>query len=90
MTVKEIVKLYLRDKKYDGLRKSGECGCLADDLAPCDCISGECEPAYFGRILEVKIVDPTDGIAFCFEEHDFGTVAGWFRIDELERIGNAK
>ena len=46
-TVKEIIIDYLEKNGYDGLCNDfGECGCLKDDLAPCECISTECKPGY--------------------------------------------
>jgi hypothetical protein len=45
MTVREIVKKWLEDNKYDGLCTEG-CGCECSDLFPCggqdfvDCESG--------------------------------------------------
>ena len=45
-TVKEIVKKYLEDNKFDGLFSDGECACIIDDLAPCDGICFECEAGY--------------------------------------------
>jgi hypothetical protein len=50
MDVKEIIKSWLKQNKYDGLCNGMiECGCGVDDLAPCDngpC--GDCEPAMKG------------------------------------------
>jgi hypothetical protein len=47
-TVMDIIRQYLRREGYDGLVDAeGECGCLIDDLAPCesDEIVG-CRPGY--------------------------------------------
>lgn len=47
MNVKEIVEKYLRENQLEGLFNSdGECGCLLDDLCPCDGEIGKCEPGY--------------------------------------------
>jgi len=47
MDVKEIIKEYLSKNGYDGLvNAEGECGCLSDDLAPCDNMESECLPGY--------------------------------------------
>ena len=45
MTVKEIVKDYLRKNGFDGLC-SENCGCGLDDFMPCDCETNNCQPAY--------------------------------------------
>lgn len=36
----------LKANGFDGLVVPGECGCLADDLSPGDCLCGRCETAY--------------------------------------------
>lgn len=48
MCVKEIVKSYLKSKKFDGLcNEDIECGCGIDDLMPCgDVHELNCVPAY--------------------------------------------
>jgi hypothetical protein len=47
MTIKEIISKYLTDNGYEGLFNSdGECGCLLDDLCPCDGEIAECQPGY--------------------------------------------
>ena len=47
MTTKEIIENYLRENSFDGLVQIDlECGCGLDDLAPCDQIGLDCEPAY--------------------------------------------
>jgi len=46
MNCREIVKKYLEENGYDGLYCHGECGCLLDDLAPCDSDFTSCEPGY--------------------------------------------
>lgn len=41
MTVREIVKEYLREHGFNGLcSEDGECGCGIDDLFPCGDVSG--------------------------------------------------
>ena len=45
MTVYEITKKYLIENGYDGLF-TDECGCLLDDLMPCDCDCSYCQPGY--------------------------------------------
>ena len=46
VNVKNIVKKYLKDNGYDGLF-CDECGCLLDELMPCDCTDiTDCEPGY--------------------------------------------
>ena len=47
MNVKEIISEYLTQNGYEGLFNEGsECGCLLDDLCPCDGEIGNCEPGY--------------------------------------------
>ena len=43
--VKEIVKAYLKEHGYDGLR-SYFCGCDFEVLMDCDSCGGNCEPGY--------------------------------------------
>ncbi len=46
-TVKEIVRQHLEREGYDGLfNEAGECACLRDDLAPCNCMTEQCEAGY--------------------------------------------
>lgn len=48
MTVKDIIKKYLKDNGYDGLYNSGECACLVNELAPCDSADiFRCEAGYY-------------------------------------------
>ena len=51
MTVRDIVRDYLRKHGYDGLyNDAGDCACLIDDLMPCTACEGayvdDCEPGY--------------------------------------------
>lgn len=46
MTVKNIVKKFLDDNGYDGLFHDNDCGCLKDELCPCDQMGVDCEPGY--------------------------------------------
>ena len=52
MTVKEIIKQYLKANGYDGLcDPRNECGCLIGDLMSCTGYEGicdGCEPGYAG------------------------------------------
>ncbi|MFW6121809.1 MAG: hypothetical protein ACOC80_13070 [Petrotogales bacterium] len=46
MTVKEIVKKYLKENGYDGLcNQDAGCGCSIDEICPYE-IGLLCEPAY--------------------------------------------
>lgn len=76
MTVREIVRDYLKANGYDGLFSPGECGCTLDDLAPCEGGwvgngIGDCEAGY--RV-------PCD----CSEECEF------HGVDDHYHIGSAK
>lgn len=44
--IRDIVLAYLDAHGYDGLYSDDECGCLKDDLAPCDNIGDGCRPGY--------------------------------------------
>ncbi len=47
MTVTDIIKAYLQAHGYDGLvSEYRECGCVLDDLVPCDQDPSHCEPGY--------------------------------------------
>ncbi len=46
VTVKEIVEIFLREYKYDGLFLHDCCACETDDLEPCDGMSTECAAGY--------------------------------------------
>jgi hypothetical protein len=47
MNISGLLQQYLVDNGYDGLvSQDGECGCLLDDLFPCDEPDGRCCPAY--------------------------------------------
>ena len=46
-TVMDIVELYLRQHRYDGLYHSEtDCGCHVESLMPCGSYSGECLPGF--------------------------------------------
>ncbi len=71
MNAREIVSVWLRKHGYDGLCNSdAECGCSADDLAPCGEIQTTCEPAFLctlpaDRRCEGCTRDPEAGRWFC-------------------------
>ena len=47
MTAIGIIAEYLKAHGYDGLcNPDQECGCGLGDLAPCDGVGSECQPAY--------------------------------------------
>jgi hypothetical protein len=47
MNAREIIKKYLEENGYDGLYNlEGECGCIKDDLFPCESCPAECEAGY--------------------------------------------
>jgi len=46
-TVREIINTYLEEKGFDGLYSDmGKCGCLADDLIPCEYFREDCRVGY--------------------------------------------
>ncbi|HUS46138.1 MAG TPA: hypothetical protein VM219_08945 [Phycisphaerae bacterium] len=52
LTVQDILILWLTDHGYDGLVSDGaDCGCLLDDLIPCDAPCETCRPGYRGPDL---------------------------------------
>jgi len=76
MNIKEIVIEHIKDNKFDGLVNTEcECGCLLDDLMPCDdCWVGECEPAYKHSCKEC---DKKDDCRIVFNIHE-GTDEDWY------------
>lgn len=47
--VKEILREWLEEHGYDGLRTDdAECGCLLDNLLVCDAPCDSCQPGYRG------------------------------------------
>ena len=45
--VNEMISAFLKYHGYDGLvNPDQECGCSADDLAPCGQVEGSCEAAH--------------------------------------------
>jgi len=62
MTVKEIVKKWLKDNGYGGLYAPGTCACELDDLMPCvDCCM-DCKPGYYREPTEQE--RDTDDLQF--------------------------
>lgn len=45
MNIREIVKQWLIDNKYDGLY-SDDCACVIDDLIPCDFVEAGCKAGH--------------------------------------------
>lgn len=46
-STQEIIKIHLKQNGFDGLYNSAaECGCLLDDLMPCDHPSPTCQAGY--------------------------------------------
>lgn len=63
MTIKEIVKAYLKANGFDGLYNAAMpgdgCGCTIDDLMPCDeQLSQDCTVGY-------KVEYPNDEVEYC-------------------------
>ena len=47
MTAKEILIEWLKEHNYDGLwHQDTECGCMIDDLMPCESWCGDCTPGH--------------------------------------------
>ena len=47
MNIRGLIQQYLVDNGYDGLvSENGECGCIVENLFPCDSPDGRCCPAY--------------------------------------------
>ena len=59
MTVREIIKNYLKERHYDGLCGDG-CGCGIDNLFPCGEINTDCQPAYAHKCDPVACKITTD------------------------------
>lgn len=60
MTVKEIVKEYLKVNGFTGLHSDG-CGCTVDDLAPCGEIIDDCEAGYRRECAACELLEQGDG-----------------------------
>ena len=45
MKTKEIIEQFLRANKFDGLYNDN-CGCIVDDLCPCENIQDDCRAGY--------------------------------------------
>ncbi len=77
-TVKEIIKKYLQEKRFEGLvDPNGECGCPLDDICPCGNDFSNCEPAKWRKCSDC---DPLD-FADCESE---GKPDGCFYIPKEE------
>ena len=86
MDVKKIVSDYLRSSGFDGLfNEEGPCGCGLDNLAPCECICLDCEPAYKQKCLGNECKSRCDGFAESGESECFTTVKPW--ISDAEPDG---
>lgn len=49
-STQEIIKIYLENNGFDGLYNStAECGCLLDDLMPCENPSPNCQAGYMAQ-----------------------------------------
>lgn len=62
MTIKEIIKQWLKDNGYDGLY-SDECGCSLEDFNACDECFCRCEPGYFvpnEQEVDVYMIGPKE------------------------------
>ena len=46
MTVKEIIRDYLKANGFGGLFSDCDCACILDDLFPCDIYGTDCEADY--------------------------------------------
>ena len=75
MNVAVIVKKYLEDNNYDGLCCS-ECGCLLDDLIPCNEFFGDCVPGYkLHKEMLIKNADDYSHLDWEDEDYDYFVVA---------------
>ena len=72
MNSAEIVKKYLEDNNYDGLCCS-ECGCLLDDLIPCDEFFGDCVPGY--KLSKEINADDYSHLDLDWEDYDYFVVS---------------
>ncbi|ULJ68139.1 hypothetical protein [Wielerella bovis] len=49
-SIQEIIKIHLEQNGFDGLYNSAaECGCLLDDLMPCDQPNPNCQAGYMAQ-----------------------------------------
>lgn len=52
-SIQEIIKIHLEQNGFDGLYNSAaECGCLLDDLMPCDHPAPTCQAGYMAEGAE--------------------------------------
>ena len=69
MNVKEIIIRHLEDNNFEGLlNRDGGCGCIKDDLAPCDNMNNDCEPGYKKECSKCNVKDcdlNQDGAEWC-------------------------
>ncbi len=64
MNVKEIIRQYLVEHRFTGLRSDFSdweaCGCELDDLMPCENGVDRCEPGYVVKREEFRDDDPEE------------------------------
>ena len=75
MNVRDIVSEWLQSHGYDGLYSADECGCLMDNLMPCEEGLTDCKPGY--KIIHdgngcnpgVECDEVCDGGDWCISSH---------------------
>ena len=62
MNALKIIKIWLKENGCDGLYEPGECGCLIEDLAPCESEGAlHCLPGYKSDATEETCFRKSDG-----------------------------